>query len=146
MLAVAAALLASCSGLEFAQDSRIRIIDPPSLATVTTPVVLRWTGSAPAGSSYAVFVDSLPVHPGQNLRSLAGKTCANAPGCADRAYLERHFVFLTDQDHVELDALPILGTPKGDPDMHTATVVLVDSSWRRVGESAWSVSFALRQP
>lgn len=143
VLALAAALLTSCSGLQFAQDASVKIVDPPSLATVATPVALRWTGRAPSGSSYAVFVDSLPVHPGQNLRSLAGKTCANAPGCADRAYLERHFVFLTEQDHVELDALPILGTPKSDPDMHTVTIVLVDSSWRRVGESAWSVTFAL---
>jgi len=126
----------------------VRITSPASLATVATPVHLRWTGASPpgAGASYAVFVDALPVHPGQNLRSLAGPACASAPGCVDLAWLNRHFVFLTTGNHVDLDALPILGTPVGDPDMHTATIVVVDGSWRRLGESAWTVTFSLQRP
>ena len=144
---VASALLdAGCGGgLNFSHDARLSIIGPRSLSTVSTPVHLRWTGRLPTGSTtkYAVFVDALPVHPGQNLRSLAGKVCAHAPGCVDAAWLNRHFVFLTGGNQLELGALPILGTAKADRDMHTATIVLVNSAWTRLGESAWSVTFVL---
>lgn len=140
--------LAGCGGLEFRADTQVRITEPTSLAAVTTPLRLRWTGVLPSdgGTRYAVFVDSLPVHPGQNLRSLAGPTCANAPGCVDLAWLNRHFVFLTSGTSLDLDTLPILGPPKGEPDAHTATIVLVDRAWQRVGESAWTVTFMLRIP
>jgi hypothetical protein len=133
------------SGLLFSVDKRLRITSPRSLSTVSTPVQLRWTGRLPTRTtdSYAVFVDALPVHPGQNLRSLADQACARAPGCVDVAWLNRHFVYLTRADQLELDNLPILGTPKADPDMHSATIVVVNSDWTRVGESAWTVSFAL---
>ena len=147
---VASGLLnAACGGgLLFSHDTRLSIISPRSLATVSTPVHLRWTGQLPTGNSatYAVFLDALPVHPGQNLRSQAGKVCANAPGCVDIAWLNRHFVYLTRGNRLELDALPILGTAKADPDRHTATIVLVNSAWTRLGESAWAVTFALAPP
>ncbi|HEX6395694.1 MAG TPA: hypothetical protein VFZ97_19855 [Acidimicrobiales bacterium] len=144
-VAASALLIAGCGGLNFSHDSRLSIIAPGSLSTVSTPVDLRWSGGLRAGSTakYAVFVDSVPVHPGQNLRSLAGKVCAHAPGCVDVAWLNRHFVFLTGSHDLELDALPILGTAKADRDLHTATIVLVNSAWARVGESAWSVTFVL---
>ena len=140
--------LAGCGGLEFRHDAHVQITEPASLARVTTPVHLRWTGTLRSGGRtfYAVFVDSLPVHPGQNLRSLAGPTCAGVRGCVDLAWLNRHFVFLTDRSQLDLETLPILGTPKGDPDAHTATVVLVNRDWQRLGESAWSVTFMLGSP
>ena len=146
---LSALLTSGCGGgLLFSQDTRVHIVSPRSLSTVSTPVHLSWTGRLPDARSggsveYAVFVDALPVHPGQNLRSLAGPTCAHAPGCVDEAWLNRHFVFLTGGNRLQLDELPILGTNKADPDMHTATIVLVDSAWKRLGESAWSVNFAL---
>jgi hypothetical protein len=147
---VASGLLnAACGGgLLFSHDARVHIISPRSLATVSTPVHLRWTGRLPTGSTatYAVFVDAVPVHPGQSLRSVAGKVCARAPGCVDVAWLNRHFVYLTRGNQLELDALPILGTAKADPRMHTATIVLVNSAWTRLGESAWTVTFALAPP
>lgn len=143
--AVAASVTAGCGGgLQFAKDSRVRIVEPHQLATVTTPVHLRWVATARA--SYAVFVDSLPVHPGQNLRALAGPRCAGVVSCVDEAWLNRHYVFLASRPDLELDALPILATAKGERDMHTATIVLVDSTWKRLGESAWTVTFGLRTP
>lgn len=146
-LAVAALLNAGCGdGLLFAKDARLRIVAPKNLATVSTPVHLRWTSQIPPANppTYAVFVDALPVHPGQNLRSLAGATCASVRGCVDVAWLNRHSVYLTSQLSFDLDALPILGTARGERDIHKVTIVLVDADWRRLGEAAWSVAFDLR--
>jgi hypothetical protein len=142
----------ACGRLQFAKDARLRIVAPVDMATVSAPVHLRWVGRIPSGdvsggsAVYAVFVDALPVHPGQNLRSLAGPTCARVASCVDEAWLNRHYVYLTDHADLDLDALPILGTPKGERDVHKVTIVLVDSNWRRVGESAWSVTFGLHHP
>jgi len=147
VLAVGAFLNTGCSdGLLFAKDARLSIVVPKSLASVSTPVHLRWTSRIPPGSPlmYAVFVDALPVHPGQNLRSLAGPTCAGVRGCVDVAWLNRHYVFLTSQLSFDLDGLPILGTAKGERDIHKVTIVLVNADWRRLGEAAWSVAFDLR--
>jgi hypothetical protein len=115
------------------------------MATVSTPVHLRWITEVPAGTpaTYAVFVDTLPVHPGQNLRSIAGATCASVATCVDIAWLNRHSVYLTSQPSLDLDTLPILGTAKGEQDVHRITIVLVNASWRRLGEAAWSVTFSL---
>jgi hypothetical protein len=62
----------------------------------------------------------------------------------DEALLNRHSVYLASDPRLDLEALPILGPPKGEPDVHHATIVLVDANWRRLGESAWRVSFVLR--
>jgi hypothetical protein len=132
-------------GLQFAKDARVKIVSPHDLATVSTPVHLRWTTKIPPATSplYAVFVDNLPVHPGQNLRSLAGATCAGVSSCVDVAWLNRHDVYLTTQPSLDLDTLPILGPAKGERDVHKVTIVVVDAAWRRLGESAWSVTFGL---
>jgi hypothetical protein len=134
------------NGLLFARDARLRIVAPRDMETVALPVHLRWTSTvAPSGDTrYAVFVDVLPVHPGQNLRAVAGPRCAGVPSCVDEALLNRHSVYLARAPRLDLDALPILGPPKGERDVHHVTIVLVDAGWRRLGESAWSVSFALR--
>ncbi len=142
--AVALALTACGSGVRFEKDTSVRIVTPASLATVSTPVHLRWTSSLPPGSEFAVFLDALPVHPAQNLRALAGRRCAGVRSCVDMAWLNRHFVFVTADGSLDLDALPILGTARGTPDVHTATIVRVDPDWLRLGEEAWSVSFVVR--
>ena len=146
-LAVAALLGPACGGgLRFATDRRLTIDSPHFLQAVSLPVHLRWTArrapSPPA--KYAVFVDVLPVHPGQNLRAVAGSRCAGVPSCVDEALLNRHSVYLASEPRLDLETLPILGPPKGEPDVHQATIVLVDANWRRLGESAWRVSFVLR--
>jgi hypothetical protein len=148
-IAVVALLGTACgNGLLFVKDERLRIVSPKNLATVSTPVQVRWTTHAPPSTelNYAVFVDALPVHPGQNLRSLAGAKCASVPTCVDIAWLNRHFVFLTAQPQLDLQALPILAAAKGERDIHKVSIVLVDQGWRRLGESAWSVTFDVQHP
>ena len=147
-LVVTALLAPACGGgLLFAKDSRLTIDSPRDLQPVSLPVHLRWTAtvrrSPPA--QYAVFVDVLPVHPGQNLRAVAGSRCAGVPSCVDEALLNRHSVYLAREPRLDLETLPILGPPKGEPDVHQATIVLVDANWRRLGESAWRVNFVLRR-
>ena len=145
---MAGALLGTACGhgLLLADDARLTIVSPRSLSTVSAPVQVSWRTTIPPDSrvSYAVFVDVLPVHPGQNLRAVAGARCAGVPTCVDEALLNRHAVYLTRRPRLDLDTLPILGTPKGQRDMHQITIVLVDPSWQRLGESSWSVTFALR--
>ena len=149
-LVVAAAVLLTTGcgdGLLFAKDTRLKIVSPRASATVSLPVHLRWTTKVPQGSplQYAVFVDVLPVHPDQNLRSVAGPSCARISSCVDVALLNRHSVYLTSRPSLDLETLPILGPPQGEPDVHQVSIVLVDPEWRRVGESAWSVDFVLRK-
>ena len=146
-LAVTALLGPACGGgLQFAKDSSLTIDAPRDLQGVSLPVHLRWTAKLPSRpqAQYAVFVDVLPVHPGQNLRAVAGSRCAGVPSCVDEALLNRHSVYLAREPQLDLQTLPILGPPKGEPDVHQATIVLVDANWRRLGESAWRVTFVLR--
>ena len=146
VLAATVMLANGCGdGLQFAKDERLTIVAPKNLATVDVPVHLRWTSTiAPAnGDRYAVFVDHLPVHPGQNLRSMADASCASVRSCVDEAWLNRHFVYVTQRPSLDLEYLPILDPAKGEPEMHRVTIVLVDADWRRVNESAWRVSFEL---
>jgi hypothetical protein len=151
-LAAAAVIIATAllntacgDGLQFAEDTRVHIVTPHQLGTVSLPVHVRWTSTLPVSGplEYAVFVDAHPVHPGQSLRSLADASCASVRSCVDEAFLNRHFVYLTHRPSVDLDFLPILDPAKGEPDMHQVTVVLVDDDWRRSGESAWRVTFEL---
>ena len=143
-IAAAAMLVGACGGgLQFAKDTRVEIVAPKNLSAVTVPVHVDWTSRLPTNHKmlYAVFVDHLPVHPGQNLRSLADASCASVRSCVDEAWLNRHFVYVTRRTSLELDALPIKAPAAGEPDMHQVTVVLVDRAWRRVGEAAWRVTF-----
>lgn len=146
-LAVAALLTSACgSGLQFAKDNRLTIDSPHDLQQVSLPVHLRWSAARPPSptAQYAVFVDVEPVHPGQNLRSVAGTRCAGVASCVDEALLNRHSVYLARGPRLDLETLPVLGPPRGEPDVHQATIVLVDNDWRRLGESAWRVTFVLR--
>jgi hypothetical protein len=145
-VAAGAALATSCGGgLQFAEDARLRFISPRDLDTVSLPVHVRWTSELPTNSplEYAIFVDALPVQPGQSLRSLADASCASVRSCVDEAFLNRHFVYLTREPSLDLDAVPILDPATGEPDVHQVTVVLVDDDWHRSGESAWRITFEL---
>jgi hypothetical protein len=142
-------LAGACGGgLQFAKDTRLEIVAPKSLAMVSAPVRVRWTSEIGMHRDllYAVFVDHLPVHPGQSLRSMADASCASVRSCVDEAWLNRHFVYVTRDSSLQLDALPIKDPATGEPDMHQVTIVLVDGAWRRIGEAAWRVTFERGTP
>lgn len=104
-IAVAMVTLVSCadwSQLAFRQDHRLRFTAPANGDLVELPVKLSWTmddfqivepGSGagkPSAGYFAIFIDEVPMAPGQTLRELAAEedpSCAQDPKCPDRGYL-----------------------------------------------------------
>ena len=132
-----ALLATSCASgdLAFVQDERLEILEPPQRVKVTLPVTVRWriegfesTGedgrSDPTAGSFAVFVNRTPVPPGEPLSWLAreDRRCKAIPGCPDEVYLADRNAY------------------KGH-ETHEVTIVLLDGRGRRIGESAWHVTF-----
>ena len=153
---VGAALLAQAclpSGLAFTQDKRLDIVAPESHADVSLPVTIRWdvedfriTGhdgsSDPDAGYFGVFVDRAPVPPGKPLTWVAHSDtlCVATPGCPDRQYLEDHDTYETTDTSFTLEQLPDLDAYHGH-ELHEVTVVLLDGTGTRIGESAWYVDF-----
>lgn len=153
-IAVALLLSASCAhGLAFIQDGRVSIVAPKSHATVELPVTITWrvkdfriTGqdgsSASSAGSFGVFVDQAPVPPGKTLAWVArgDNRCRADQGCPDTAYLADRFVFSTTQTTITLPQLPNLQAFHGH-ETHEVTIVLLNGSGERIGESAWYSTF-----
>jgi hypothetical protein len=149
-----ALLASSCaSGLAFVQDRRLDITAPRAHARVSLPVTLSWTiddfrvtgadGAADPRSGYfAVFMDRSPVPPGKPLSWIAreDRVCGRTPGCPDATYLSDHRVYSTSETTITFEHLPDLGAAGGH-ETHEATIVLLDGTGRRIGESAWYVTF-----
>lgn len=159
---VLAALVGACTScsvhnLSFVQDKRLHIISPEQRSTVRLPVIVRWrmpgfvtrrppqTPSATTrnGAGYfALFVDRAPVPGGHPLSDVAkgDANCRVVHGCPNADYYAAHDVYLTAAHHYRFANLP---QPEQayDKNKHTITIVLVDADGRRIGESAWSVTF-----
>lgn len=151
--------LSGCStAVAFRTDDRVRFTSPQDRATVTLPVTLTWTvrnftvlppGSAPPTRNagyFAVFVDQAPVPPGQQLRYLArqDKRCRPTDGCPDPAYLQSRGVYTTSSTSLTLAQLPPQ-TDRNTRERHSAILVLLDSTGRRIGESAFEVDFDVKR-
>lgn len=160
VLAVAVLLgatFASSTGCELADyqfrvDDRMTIVDPPAKSAVDPPFRITWEmedfdaagldGSTSEDSGvYAVFVDRPPMKAGQSLRSLFDDdpACASDARCPDARRLARENIYVTAKDRVRVKFLPLVGA--GGPDLHTITIVLLDGSGRRIGESSWYRTF-----
>jgi len=157
----AVGLLALCAafsgcvpqGLAFKTDERLSFESPEDRATVRLPVTLDWDirdfeitgpGAEPREDAgyFAVFVDSSPMPPGKTLRSTASadNSCRAADGCPDEAYLRARGIYTTTETELVLEQLP--GSSGGDRrERHRATIVLLDASGRRIGESAFDIAF-----
>jgi hypothetical protein len=158
--AVLASLLSGCGNyhhLSFRQDKRLDIVAPADRSSVHLPVTVRWrisdflvtgpTGRAgPDQGYFALFVDRTPVPGGQTLGyvSHGDRSCRPQLGCPDQGYLAARQVFATNQTQYTLKTLvdPRLQHQK---ETHTVTIVLLDGTGRRIGESAWSTTFTLRR-
>lgn len=144
-LLAGAAVLSGCgSGLSFRADHRLDVTSPRSRTSVHLPVTVRWTmrDFDHPGGYYALFVDRAPVRPGQTVESLADGDCRRTPGCPDRSYLAARGVYTTAGTSLTLTAVdPVNSYDRIQT--HEVTIVLMDRTGRRIGESAWYVDFRL---
>ena len=148
--------LAGCSarGVAYRQDKRLHIVAPLSRHKVSLPVTVRWTVdrfgvSGPTGTSerrrgyFGVFVDRAPQPPGKPLTWFARNdaTCEKQPGCPDAAYLAARDIFTSDDTRFVVDQVARPPSSVHRKEIHEVTVVLLDGTGRRVGETAFAVEF-----
>lgn len=166
-LALVATLAASVTGcglthlsdLNFRVDNRLHFDAPKSRSLVHSPLTVSWTmrdftiagpgSAAPSRHAgyFAVFVDRAPIKPGETLKAV-GKgdpTCENNPKCPDKTYLNNHRVYTTTQTHLRLPLVTDIAGNHESVQMHAVTVVLLDTSGHRIGESAWELDFRMRK-
>jgi hypothetical protein len=149
-----ALLASSCatSGLAFVQDDRVEIVSPRSHDKVTLPVTVRWNvkefrisgkdgRSDPNAGYFALFVDRAPVPPGKTLDWIArdDRRCRAIPGCPDELYFADREVFTTDKTSFTFEHLPDQEAYQGH-EIHDLSIVLLDGTGRRIGESAWYIT------
>lgn len=160
---LAGALLISGCGmthlqdLSFRVDNRLHFTTPKARTKIHQPVHVAWTirdfrvaaaGSEPPSRSagyFAVFVDRTPIKPGQTMRAVASgdPSCRHDPKCPDAAYLAQHEVYTTTEMSMTLPQIPNVIGDKEKVQHHTVTVVLMDTSGHRIGESAWQLDFRI---
>lgn len=138
------------SKLLYTKDDRLDFTAPANRELVKTPLSVSWTIddftvvkpgiAAPADDAgyFAVFVDRAPIEPGHTLDDVADddEACERDPKCPDRQYLSDRGVYTTSKTSLVLEQILPLDNEE-DIHLHEVTVVLLDSSGRRIGESAW---------
>ncbi len=135
------------SNLNFRTDHRLHWTTPKDRALVPVPFTVSWTFPSLQGGSFAIFVDRAPIKPGQTLRAVAGgdKSCKIDPTCPSTDYLNQRRVYTTTLTSLSLSqVLPLTGN-RDSVQLHQLTVVVLDRSGHRVGESAWTREFKVRK-
>ncbi|MBW3667900.1 MAG: hypothetical protein KY443_01690 [Actinobacteria bacterium] len=147
-VAVAAVLVVSSActtkGLSFVQDDRIDILNPTENATVGLPFELEWRARDFDGY-YAVFFDRSPMKPGKSLLSLVARNdpCRAEDDCPDAEWLAARHVYVTDRTSLRVELLPELRDNNRSKDRHQVTIVLLDETGHRIGESAFTNEFII---
>ena len=161
----AAALLAvtgcgpQLSKLSFRVDKRVHFVEPKDRALIQVPLTIRWTvrdftvsGPNPGPTDkdvgyFAVFVDRAPIKPGQTLKAVAkdDPACMRDRSCPDANYLSLRQIYTTTTTSVTLPRVATLAGTNDKTQLHDVTVVLLDTSGRRIGESAWHLTFKLKK-
>jgi len=143
--------------LSFKVDNRLHFTAPKARSKAHQPLTLSWTmkhfrvtvaGSEPPSRDagyFAIFIDRAPVKPGQTLRAVASgdQSCERDPKCPDADYLLAHGVITTTATSLRL---PLISNLPGDTEKvqgHAITIVLMDTTGHRIGESAWELDFRL---
>jgi hypothetical protein len=153
LIVVSGCGLTHLQDLRFRVDKRLTFVSPKARTTVHQPVTISWTmrdftvaaqGSQPPSRDagyFAVFVDTSPIKPGHTLKDVAGSDtfCKQDPKCPDRKYLRDHQVFTTTATSMKFPILSNVSTDKSKVQMHAFTVILLDTSGHRIGESAWEL-------
>ncbi|MBI4729974.1 MAG: hypothetical protein HY775_10840 [Acidobacteria bacterium] len=137
-------MLTACrvSGIALVQDDRVTIVAPEDHGTVTLPFDISWrTRDLDEGTTFALFLDRTPIAPGTTLVALFDDAvCARDPSCPSDDALLGFGVRRTVQTSLLIETLPPTDRPSA-PDMHVATLILLNASGSRIGESAFSVTF-----
>lgn len=140
----------------FRQDRRVEFVAPRYREVVELPVTLDWTVADELAAEvadvdhpvagFAVLLDVSPQPPGEDLTYFArdDDNCNASAGCPDRDYLTRRGVHITRDSELTIETAPPapgVDLDLGEPDLHEATVILIDEQGHRIGESAWSITF-----
>jgi hypothetical protein len=162
-LALAGVVLLSGCGithlqdLSFRVDNRLHFTAPKARSKTHQPVLVAWTirdfrvaapGSEPPSRDagyFALFVDRTPIKPGQTMHAVASgdPSCKRDPKCPNAAYLAQHEIYTTTDLSMTLPQIPNVLGDKEKVQHHTVTVVLMDTSGHRIGESAWQLDFRI---
>lgn len=143
--------------LNFRVDTRLHFVSPKDRSTVSRPLTVTWTmrdfriaapGSEPPSRDagyFAVFVDKTPIKPGQTMRSLVtdDRACQLNPKCPGPAYLRGLGVYITTGTSLRLTQIANINNDNESLQHHYITVVLMDTSGHRIGESAWELDVRL---
>jgi hypothetical protein len=162
LVAAGTLLLGGCGithlqDLSFRVDNRLHFTTPKARTKLHQPVHVAWTihgfRVVPAGREppsrdagyFALFVDRTPIKPGQSMRAVGSgdRACERDPKCPDAAYLEQHEVYTTTELSMTLPQIPNVVGDKEKVQHHRVTVVLMDTSGHRIGESAWELDFRI---
>ena len=147
-MACALLLLAGCAteGLAFVRDDRVTIDEPDDNQTVRLPFVVRWTASDYDGR-FVVFFDRSPMRPNQSLRSLVPEDdpCRTEPDCPDEQWLEDRNIYVTNASPLRVERLPDERDNDRAKDRHELTIILLDETGRRSGESAFVREFIVER-
>ena len=136
--------------LNFRVDDRLTFISPEDRSTVPRTFTVKWTmrdftvqpaNSAPPSRDagyFAVFVDRSPIKPGQTMDALAkgDLSCERDPKCPDPDYLSELGAYTTTRTSVRIEQIANVTGDKERLQHHYVTVVLMDTSGHRIGESA----------
>lgn len=159
--AVVAALLPGCAlnGLAFRVDERLEFSSPQDRELVALPVTIEWDisdfevtgpdgGEDPESGFFGVFIDRAPQPPGETIDWFArdDRTCRKADGCPDRGYFAARGVYTTTKTRFVVTTLPPPPSDQAERrEFHEATIVLLDGSGRRIGESAFTSQFEVKR-
>ena len=94
----------------------------------------------------AVFVDSTPLPPGDNIVEFARKddTCERIPTCPDQQWLAANQIYLTQDTSFVLTRIQERSdVPASRRPFHEITLVVLDENGTRRGEIASVVEFKL---
>jgi len=159
VLLCAACGVAHPSELGYRTDKRLTFSSPKARTLVKTPIDVRWQikdftvqapGSAPPSEKagyFAVFVDRAPIKPRETMRIVANKdqVCLHRPGCPDESYLEDRRIYTTTENGLTLEQIPPIAGDTERIQLHLVTVILMDTSGHRIGESAWQLDLRMRR-
>jgi hypothetical protein len=154
---VCALLLPACAfdGLAFRIDERLDIVSPGDREAVKLPVTVDWEvtdfevtkadgGQDPNQGYFGVFVDRAPQPPGETVEWFAkdDEDCRAEDGCPSRQYLADRGVHTTRDTKFVVENLPPPPEEQAARrEFHEVTIVLLDGSGRRIGESAFTAEF-----